>query len=33
MNDKFDNQKETLTALSHEISLLQQQVKYLLRNV
>ena len=32
MNDKFDNQKETLTALSHEISLLQQQVKYLLRN-
>lgn len=32
MNDKFDNQKETLVSLSHEISLLQQQVKYLIRN-
>ncbi len=32
MNDKFDNQKETLVSLSHEINLLQQQVKYLLRN-
>ena len=32
MNDKFNNQKETLVSLSHEINLLQQQVKYLLRN-
>ena len=32
MNDKFDNQKETLVSLSHEINLLQQQVKYHLRN-
>ena len=32
MNDKFSEQKEQLVSLKHEISLLQQQVNYLLRN-
>ena len=32
MNDNFSEQKEKLVALSHEISLLRQQVSYLLRN-
>ena len=32
MNEKFENQKEQLLSLKHEISLLQQQVSYLLRN-
>lgn len=32
MNDKFNEQKDTLVSLKHEISLLQQQVDYLLRN-
>lgn len=32
MNEKFDSQKETLVSLNHEINLLQQQVRYLLRN-
>ena len=32
MNDKFDNQKESLLAIKQEISLLYQQVNYLLRN-
>ena len=32
MNDKFENQKETLISIKQEISLLYQQVNYLLRN-
>ena len=32
MNDKFENQKERLLAIKHEINLLYQQVYYLLRN-
>ena len=32
MNDKFENQKEKLISIKHEISLLYQQVNYLLRN-
>ena len=32
MNDKFNKQKDTLVSLKHEISLLQQQVDFLLRN-
>ena len=32
MNDNFTDQKEKLVAISHEISLLRQQVNYLLRN-
>ena len=32
MNDIFNDQKEKLVSLSHEISLLRQQVNYLLRN-
>ena len=32
MNDKFENQKEKLFAIKHEVSLLYQQVNYLLRN-
>ena len=32
MNDNFENQKEKLLAIKYEISLLQQQVNYLLRN-
>ena len=32
MNDKFENQKERLLAIKQEISLLYQQVNYLLRN-
>ena len=32
MNDNFENQKEKLVAIKHEISLLYQQVNYLLRN-
>lgn len=32
MNDKFENQKERLLAIKHEINLLYQQVNYLLRN-
>ena len=32
MNDKFNEQKDTLVSLKHEISLLQQQVDFLLRN-
>jgi len=32
MNEKFENQKEILISIKHEISLLYQQVNYLLRN-
>ena len=32
MNDQFNEQKDFLTSLKHEISLLQQQVDYLIRN-
>ena len=32
MNEKFENQKEKLVSIKHEISLLYQQVNYLLRN-
>ena len=32
MNEKFENQKETLLSIKHEISLLYQQINYLLRN-
>ena len=32
MNDKFENQKETLISIKQEISLLYQQINYLLRN-
>ena len=32
MNDIFDCQKEKLLAIKHEISLLHQQINYLLRN-
>ena len=32
MNDKFENQKERLLAIKQEISLLYQQINYLLRN-
>lgn len=32
MNDKFESQKETLISIKQEISLLYQQVNYLLRN-
>ena len=32
MNDKFERQKETLLSIKQEISLLYQQVNYLLRN-
>jgi len=32
MNEKFENQKEQLVSLKHEISLLHQQINYLLRN-
>ena len=32
MNDKFEKQKETLISIKQEISLLYQQVNYLLRN-
>ena len=32
MSDNFENQKEQLLSLKHEISLLQQQISYLLRN-
>lgn len=32
MNDNFNDQKEKLVSLSHEINLLRQQVNYLLRN-
>lgn len=32
MNDNFNDQKEKLISLSHEINLLRQQVNYLLRN-
>ncbi len=32
MNDKFENQKEKLIFIKHEISLLYHQVNYLLRN-
>lgn len=32
MNEKFENQKETLLSIKHEISLLYQQVNYLIRN-
>lgn len=32
MNDQFNDQKEILVAIKHEISLLHQQVDYLLRN-
>ena len=32
MNDIFENQKEKLLSLSHEINLLRQQVNFLLRN-
>lgn len=32
MNDNFENQKERLLAIKHEISLLHQQINYLLRN-
>ena len=32
MNDNFENQKERLVSIKQEISLLQQQVNYLLRN-
>lgn len=32
MNDNFNDQKEKLVSLNHEINLLRQQVNYLLRN-
>ena len=32
MNDNFENQKEKLVSIKHEISLLYQQVNYLIRN-
>ncbi len=32
MSEKFENQKEQLVSLKHEISLLHQQINYLLRN-
>lgn len=32
MNDNFNHQKEALVSIEHEIKLLQQQVRYLLRN-
>lgn len=32
MNDKFENQKEKLLAIKQEISLLYQQINYLIRN-
>ena len=32
MNDNFENQKEKLLSIKQEISLLQQQINYLLRN-
>ena len=32
MNEKFENQKEALVSIKHEISLLYQQVNYLIRN-
>ena len=32
MNDKFESQKEQLVSIKHEISLLYQQINYLLRN-
>ena len=32
MNEKFENQKEKLVSIKHEISLLYQQINYLLRN-
>ena len=32
MSDKFNEQKDTLLSIKHEISLLHQQVDYLLRN-
>ena len=32
MNEKFESQKECLVSIKHEISLLYQQVNYLLRN-
>ena len=32
MNDQFQSQKDILVSLKHEISLLHQQVDYLLRN-
>jgi hypothetical protein len=32
MNENFENQKEKLVSIKHEISLLYQQVNYLLRN-
>ena len=32
MNDKFESQKETLLSIKQEISLLYQQVNYLIRN-
>ena len=32
MNDKFESQKEALLSIKQEISLLYQQVNYLLRN-
>ena len=32
MKDKFQEQKDMLTSLKHEISLLQQQIDFLLRN-
>ncbi len=32
MNDKFESQKEQLVSIKHEISLLYQQINYLIRN-
>ncbi|MCF0200788.1 MAG: hypothetical protein HUK16_05410, partial [Bacteroidales bacterium] len=32
MNENFENQKEFLLSLRHEISLLRQQIDYLIRN-
>lgn len=32
MNEKFNEQKETIIAIKHEINLLYQQIEYLLRN-
>ena len=32
MNDQFNAQKDILVSLKHEISLLHQQVDYLIRN-